>query len=166
LTEKLDRLWAPWRLEYIKTTLDPKMSCFLCDAIINNTDRESLLLFRSKQTFVIMNRYPYNNGHLLVSPNKHIADLDDLTLEELTELFDLVRRAKGWLSKAYKPHGFNIGVNIGHVAGAGLPEHVHVHIVPRWDGDVNFMPVLGGVKVIPEGLQSSYDQLRKVIDSV
>ncbi len=164
MTDKPDRLWAPWRLEYIKSAVKSESDCFLCEAFNAGKDRDRLILHRGENAFVIMNLYPYNNGHLLVAPNRHAGDLDDLSVDELTELFVLVRRANNWLRKTYNPHGFNIGVNIGRVAGAGLPEHVHVHIVPRWNGDVNFMPVLGFVKVISEGLQSTYDTIRKVID--
>jgi len=110
-----------------------------------------------------MNRYPYNNGHLLISPNRHIEDLDDLSIPELTALFDLTRRAKNWLRKAYNPDGFNIGINQGRESGAGLPEHLHVHVVPRWDGDTNFMPVLGFTKVISQGLHSSYDEILEIV---
>ncbi len=160
-----NRLWAPWRLEYIKEATGTKPDCFLCEALGADEDRERLLLYRGEKSFVIMNRYPYNNGHLLIAPNRHVATLDELELDEMTQLFDLVRKATGWLTKAYSPQGFNIGINLGRVAGAGLPGHVHVHIVPRWDGDVNFMPVLGFTKVISEGLQSSWDQLRSVIEA-
>jgi len=160
-----NRLWAPWRLEYIRDATEPKPNCFLCEAFDADEDRERLLLYRGEKSFVIMNRYPYNNGHLLIAPNRHVANLDELELDELTQLFDLTRKATRWLTKAASPHGFNIGINLGRVAGAGLPGHVHVHIVPRWDGDVNFMPVIGFTKVISEGLQSSWDQLRAVIEA-
>ncbi|MBC8465685.1 HIT domain-containing protein [bacterium] len=158
------RLWAPWRYEYLKEFDSPKSECFLCDAFNDDHDRERLLLHRSEQTFVIMNLYPYNNGHLLVVPNRHISSLNDLALGELTELFNTVRKANKWLEEVYQPDGFNIGINIGQVAGAGLPGHLHVHIVPRWNGDNNFLPVLGCVKVVSEGLGSSYDQIKKVIE--
>lgn len=164
MTDKQDRIWSPWRYTYIKEAVGPKTDCFLCEALEAHQDRERLLLYRGEQAFVIMNRFPYNNGHLLIAPNRHIGNLEDLEPDEMSELFELVRTAKGWLDKTYHPDGHNIGINIGRVAGAGLPGHLHVHIVPRWNGDVNFMPVLGFTKVISEGLQSSWDQIRKVID--
>lgn len=163
MTEQLDRLWAPWRLEYIETAVDSSGDCFLCEALSAGKDRERLLVSRGELAFVLMNRYPYNNGHLLVAPNQHLGELDELAPEELCALFELTRKAVGWIEEAYHPHGFNIGINLGRIAGAGLPGHLHVHIVPRWDGDTNFMPVLGGVKVISEGLASSFDKLREVI---
>ncbi len=164
MSDKPERLWAPWRLEYIRSAVRKPGECFLCEADSTDDDREKLVLHRENDSFVMMNLYPYNNGHLLVAPRRHVGDMDDLEIGELTSLFDLVRRATGWLKKAYNPDGFNIGINIGRVAGAGLPGHLHVHIVPRWNGDVNFMPVLGFTKVVSEGLQSSWDTLKKVID--
>lgn len=164
MSDGIDRIWAPWRLDYIKSSVGDKPGCFLCEALQAHQDEERLLLCRETDSFVIMNLYPYINGHLLVAPNRHVDDLDDLCLDEITSLFDLVRRAKGWLSDAYSPHGFNIGINIGRVAGAGLPGHVHVHIVPRWEGDTNFLPVLSSVKVISEGLRSSWEQLKRAVD--
>lgn len=152
-------------MEYIKDTISaPESDCFLCEALTHDDDRERLLLNRRDLTFVIMNLYPYNNGHLLVAPNRHIGELDEMTYDEMTNLFDHVRKAVNWLKAAIQPHGFNIGINLGRVAGAGLSEHLHIHIVPRWNGDTNSMPVLGGVKVISQGLQSTYDELFKVIE--
>lgn len=163
MTEERRLLWAPWRLEYIKSFQGPRPECFLCEALEAHEDRDRLVLYREETAFVIMNRYPYNNGHLLISPNRHIEDLDDLSIPELTALFDLTRRAKNWLRKAYNPDGFNIGINQGRESGAGLPEHLHVHVVPRWDGDTNFMPVLGFTKVISQGLHSSYDEILEIV---
>jgi ATP adenylyltransferase len=138
-------------------------SCFLCAAQQGTEDKEKLVLSRAPLSFVIMNLYPYNNGHLLVTPNRHISDLNGLSHEELADLFELTRRAVSWLEKAYQPHGFNVGINLGRVAGAGLPGHMHVHIVPRWNGDTNFMPVLGHTKVISQGLEATYTLLSKII---
>lgn len=163
MSDKPERMWAPWRLEYIRSAVKPEGDCFLCEADSAGKDRERLVLHREADSFAMMNLYPYNNGHLLIAPHRHVGDLDDLSMEELSSLFVLVRKANGWLRKAYNPDGFNIGINIGRVAGAGLPGHLHVHIVPRWNGDVNFMPVLGFTKVVSEGLQSSWDTLREVI---
>ncbi len=163
MTNQREILWAPWRLEYIQEDMK-KPDCFLCDARETGVDRAKLVLVCEDEALAIMNRYPYNNGHLLIAPTRHVGDLSDLDLKEMLSLFDLTRQSVEWLRKAYSPHGFNIGINLGRVAGAGLPGHLHVHVVPRWDGDTNFMPVLGGVKVVSEGLLSSYDTLRRIIE--
>lgn len=163
MSDKPERLWAPWRLEYIRSTVKKPGECFLCEANSAGKDRERLVLHRQNGSIAMMNLYPYNNGHLLIAPQRHVGEMADLSLDELTSLFDLVRRATGWLKKAYNPDGFNIGINVGQVAGAGVPDHLHVHIVPRWNGDVNFMPVIGFTKVVSEGLQSSWDVLHRVI---
>lgn len=162
MTKDRQIIWAPWRLEYIKDSMNSP-GCFLCDAYETGVDRDKLILQSGDLALAIMNRYPYNNGHLLIAPHRHVSGLDELDAQEMLALFELTRRAVGWLERAYAPHGFNIGINLGQVAGAGLPGHLHVHIVPRWDGDTNFMPVLSGAKVVSEGLTSSYDTLREII---
>jgi ATP adenylyltransferase len=164
VTDKLDRLWAPWRLEYIKSAASKPDGCFICTAIEAHTDRENLVLHRDELGLVMMNLYPYNNGHLLVAPYRHVGTLDELETDEITALGLMLRKAVGWLERAYKPNGYNIGMNLGRIAGAGLPGHLHYHIVPRWDGDTNFMPVLGCAKVISEGLASSYDQIKRAME--
>ena len=164
MTDKPDRLWSPWRLEYIDTAVKKPGGCFLCEALQAGNDRERLILFRDELAFLIMNLYPYNNGHLLVAPYRHVGNLGDLTVNEITAIGELTRKAVSWLDKAYQPDGYNVGLNIGRIAGAGLPGHIHWHIVPRWDGDTNFMPVLGCVKVISEGLRPGYDRIKKAID--
>ena len=161
-----DILWAPWRLEYIKTAVKEPDGCFLCEALSAENVRENLLLYRGEAAFVVMNLYPYNNGHLLVAPNRHVGEIHDLSSEELLAVNELTRTALKWLDRAYSPHGYNVGLNLGRAAGAGLPGHLHYHIVPRWDGDVNFMPVLGYTKVVSEGLQASYDKLREAIEEL
>ncbi|MDP8239977.1 MAG: HIT domain-containing protein [Candidatus Hatepunaea meridiana] len=161
---EIDRIAAPWRLEYIQSAVKHPSGCFLCEALDTNDDREKLVIHRDELVFLIMNLYPYNNGHLLVVPNRHIGELKDLTTDELTALGELTRKAVRWMDIAYEPHGYNIGLNLGRVAGAGLPGHLHWHIVPRWDGDTNFMPVLGCVKIISEGLKAGYDRIRQVIE--
>jgi len=152
-------LWAPWRIEYIRGEKDG--ACFLCRMFSEDTDRENLILFRGKTCVVNMNRYPYNSGHLMVSPLRHIAELDELTADEEQEFSELTRRAVAALRAALQPEGFNIGINLGAAAGAGLKEHLHRHIVPRWVGDTNFMPVVGGTHVVPEALLETYDLLAK-----
>lgn len=157
----LDIIWAPWRMDYI---VGPRSDgCFLCEALAANDDPARFLLERRERCFSIFNRYPYNNGHLLVAPNAHKGDLRDLDDAELTDLFRLTRDTQGLLAKAIKPHGFNIGMNLGTCAGAGVPGHLHVHIVPRWDGDTNFMPVIGGTKIIVQSLDALYKVLRELL---
>lgn len=153
----MDRIWAPWRLEYIRSEEDAQ--CFLCRTVDEDEDRENLLLKRGEACGVIMNRYPYNNGHLLVFPYRHVAELSDLNSDERLEIMNLVDQFIVCLKKSVKPDGFNVGFNLGKVAGAGLESHLHAHIVPRWNGDTNFMPVIGGTKVIPQALTDLYDEL-------
>jgi ATP adenylyltransferase len=154
----MDKLWAPWRMEYI---LQEKPSgCIFCDKPGQDQDRENLILYRGTCSFIIMNYYPYNNGHLLVTPYRHVADLSALTAAEQTEMMTLLGRCTQVLQDRVKPHGFNIGMNLGRVAGAGIDDHLHFHIVPRWNGDTNFMPVTGHTKVLSQGLYESWDLLK------
>jgi ATP adenylyltransferase len=156
-------LWAPWRMEYIRTLAEENASgCFLCryrDA--DGQDAANHVLWRTALSMVVMNRFPYTNGHLLVAPLADKSDLIDLTDAEMNDLWRQTRDAKRVLEKALAPQGFNIGINFGLCAGAGLPGHVHVHIVPRWAGDTNFMAVLGDIRVMPEALDRTYESLRK-----
>ncbi len=157
-------LWAPWRIEYIRS---PKHDgCIFCDFPKENRDRERLILYRGKKAFVIMNNYPYNPGHVMVAPYRHVANWEELTDEELLEIMKLTQLMIRAIKKAMKPDGFNLGVNLGRVAGAGIDGHVHLHIVPRWNGDTNFMPVIADTKVIPESLQEAYDELKRAIEEV
>jgi len=155
------KIWAPWRVEYIRS--EKSKGCIFCQKPAENIDTRNYILFRGKTSFVILNNYPYNPGHLMVAPFRHLASLDDLTEEELFEHFNLVRRSARAIKEAYKPEGFNIGMNLGRVAGAGVEGHVHTHVVPRWNGDTNFMPVLSDTKVLPEALASAYAQLKEKI---
>ena len=156
-------LWAPWRMKYIQD-LSKSKDCFICHNLKNpHSDDENLVLWRSTHCIVILNRFPYNNGHLLIAPARHIADLDQATDEELLELVKLTRQSQKVLSLALKPHGFNIGMNFGRCAGAGLPEHLHVHIVPRWAGDTNFITVVGQVRVMPDSLEAVAAQYRDTL---
>ncbi len=155
------KIWAPWRVEYIRS--EKAKGCIFCQKPAENKDSRNYILFRGKTSFVILNNYPYNPGHLMVAPFRHLATLDDLTDEELFEHFDLVRKSARAIKEAYKPEGFNIGMNLGRVAGAGVEGHVHTHVVPRWNGDTNFMPVLSDTKVLPEALASTYAQLKEKI---
>lgn len=164
MTEFKDNLWAPWRMEYIVSLAeDGTAGCFICRYRDEpQEDAAHHVLWRTRESIVLMNRFPYTNGHLLIAPLAERADLDDLTDAELTDLWRQTRDAKRLLDRAIGPQGYNIGVNIGPCAGAGLPGHVHVHVVPRWSGDTNFMAVLGDVRVVPEALQRMYERLRRV----
>jgi len=157
-------LWAPWRIKYILQE-KPK-GCIFCEKPKENRDEENLILYRAKYNFVIMNLYPYNNGHLMIAPYRHVSTIELLNADELGEMMVLAKACLTLLREVMKPDGFNIGFNIGRVAGAGIEEHVHMHIVPRWNGDTNFMPVIGDVKVIPEALSDTYRKLRARIDII
>lgn len=151
----MDRLYAPWRVEYL--TQPPAPGCIFC---AHGDDRELLIVHRTPLGRVMLNRYPYSNGHLLVSLNRHTAELNDLTGEEMQELLRTVALCKDVLIKASRPDGFNIGLNLGKAAGAGVEDHLHMHVVPRWNGDSNFMSVLADVRVLPESLWATYDRLK------
>jgi ATP adenylyltransferase len=162
----MDLLWAPWRLSYVAAAKPPAGSdpCFLCDGLAQSDDRANLIALRTPHSVVVLNRFPYNNGHLLVAPCAHKASLDELTPAELLETMETLRRMVAVLDRVMKPDGYNIGLNLGRVAGAGLPGHLHWHIVPRWNGDTNFMPVLGDTKVIVQSLDALYDALRAQLE--
>lgn len=153
----MDRIWAPWRMEYINDT--KPQGCFFCLAGKNETDRENLVLHRTSQSIVMLNRYPYTSGHLMVAPIRHTAELDSLSDGEMLDLFRAVRLCRNVLQKVASPQGYNIGMNMGRAAGAGVEDHLHIHIVPRWNGDTNFMTVVADLRVIPEGLLNTYDRL-------
>jgi len=169
-------LWAPWRIRYVqgldkepfageknKTAADEKTGCFICHDIKHpQDDDESLVLWRTEKNIVILNRYPYNNGHLLIAPVRHIPNLDDASDEEMLEMNKLIRESQKALSQAIKPHGFNVGMNFGRCAGAGLPGHLHIHVVPRWDGDTNFMAVCANTDVISQSLTELLKLLKKI----
>lgn len=160
----MERLFAPWRIRYI---LAPKYEgCIFCDFVKEDKDRKNLILFRGKTCFIIMNRNPYNPGHVMVAPYKHVSSTEDLDDKELLESFKLVNLVIKAIRECMNPDGFNVGVNIGKVSGAGIEQHLHIHVVPRWIGDTSFMPVLADVQVIPEALEETYDKLKKTIDSL
>lgn len=169
----MDRIWAPWRVQYIlgvKPEKDAKNetpeSCIFCQALSHGNDEEKLILHRGKTNFIMMNLYPYTSGHLMIVPIRHLNRLEDMTDEEMLEAMTLSRKMLKVFRKVMNPEGFNLGWNLGRVAGAGVVEHVHLHIVPRWNGDANFMPVLGDVKVISEHIESSYKKLREGFASI
>ncbi len=161
----MKRLWAPWRIAYIRE-IEKIEGCIFCVKPQENRDDENFLLYRGKTAFVLLNIFPYNSGHLMVAPYRHTALLEDLSPEEARELWHLVTVAVQALKRTFQPDGFNVGLNLGRAAGAGFDQHLHVHIVPRWVGDTNFMPVIGDTKVIPEGLEETYRRLKPVFEEL
>jgi len=163
----MDHLWAPWRLAYITKEAPPQDGdeCFICRAIAESDDRRNLVIQRGRHGAVLLNRFPYNNGHLLVAPKAHKGRLDELTGDESLELQQTLNRMVQVLEATMRPEGFNVGLNLGKVAGAGLPGHVHWHVVPRWNGDTNFMPIFADVKVISQSLDALYDLLSNALNS-
>jgi ATP adenylyltransferase len=154
----MEKLWSPWRSKYIESfkSDEDKSKCIFCQMLsFDPNDRKNLLVDSDEHTFTVLNLYPYNNGHLMIVPKRHTSDFSGLTSDELTESFKKLQLAEKALCKVLNPHGFNIGANIGRVAGAGIEDHIHFHIVPRWNGDSNFMPVIGDVKVISQDLQET-----------
>jgi ATP adenylyltransferase len=159
-------LFAPWRMDYIRSVVkgEDDEKCFLCQAAAAGGDerRERLVLWTTDATTVLINRYPYTNGHLLIAPRIHKAELEDLTADEQLDLMRQTAEAVRLLKRAISPQGFNIGINLGRCAGAGLPGHLHQHVVPRWNGDTNFMGVVGEVRVVPQAMSQLYDELMRV----
>ncbi|MBI3099648.1 MAG: HIT domain-containing protein [Planctomycetes bacterium] len=160
-----NHLWAPWRMEYIHE-VDRLPGCFFCRAIraATKSDAKNLLILRGRRAFVMLNKYPYNVGHVMIFPKSHTGDLTKIRAAELNECMALAQRMQRALTKAFRPDGFNLGVNLGRSAGAGVLDHVHIHLVPRWSGDCNFMPVLGGTKVHPQSLEECWGTIRKSLE--
>ncbi|MGZ5307723.1 MAG: HIT family protein [Solirubrobacterales bacterium] len=161
------RIWAPWRLEYVKdASKDNEEECIFCAKPGEDTahDAENLIVHRGERCFVILNKFPYTNGHLMVAPYEHLATLQELPAETVAEMMALAQRGMGQLEETYSPHGYNVGFNQGRVAGAGVEHHIHMHVVPRWGGDTNFMPVLADTRVMPQTLEQSYEALRGAFD--
>lgn len=157
----MDQLWAPWRMQYIENVDKENEGCIFCTKPQQHDDKKNLILHRGINCFVIMNLYPYNNGHLMIVPYKHTSDMATLDEQTGLEIWKTVSRCKTALSNIMGPDGFNVGMNLGRVAGAGIDQHLHVHIVPRWNGDTNFMPAIGQTKVISQSLYDTYDCLFK-----
>lgn len=157
----MQQIWAPWRTVYISDH-DHNAQCIFCEKLNSDQDEVNYVLLRAEKIFVLLNLYPYNNGHLLIAPKRHVGDMDELEEQEILELGLVTRKMVGAL-KTFNPEGFNIGVNLGRIAGAGIPGHFHVHVVPRWGGDTNFMPVFGDIKVISESLDVTYKKLRDAL---
>lgn len=161
----MEKIFAPWRMAYILSNSDDNKNkgsgCIFCDFPKMNDDEKNLIIHRGKACFVILNAFPYNPGHLMVVPYRHTADISSLTPVELEEMMSLCQTAHRVITEVMKPHGFNLGMNLGKVAGAGIDQHLHMHVVPRWNGDTNFMPVLGEVRVVSEALNSTWKRLRE-----
>jgi ATP adenylyltransferase len=161
----MDQMWAPWRMEYIKRKKNSEDVCVFCAKSTNEEElRDILILYKGSEVFVVMNLYPYTNGHILICSNKHTDSLIDLPASTLTEIMDLSKKSMEILKSTMSPDGFNFGANIGKAGGAGISDHIHFHLVPRWEGDTNFMPVIGQGKVIMEGLYDTYDNLKPHYD--
>ena len=158
----MEHLWAPWRLKYVTGTSGGADGCIFCASA--DPSRDDLVLIRSAACYAILNLYPYNNGHLMIVPNRHVASLSATTAGEQTDLMRLTRHAEMALTEAYSPQGINIGINLGRPAGAGVLDHLHVHLVPRWNGDTNFMTAIGNTRVLPEDLKSTAAKLRPIFE--
>lgn len=164
----MERLWRPWRMAYIKGA-ERHTSCFLCEKgepDASRSDEDDLVLGRGEAAFVLLNLYPYNTGHLMVAPYRHVGELDELDTGEVAEIWGWAKTAVAAHRQATRPQGFNIGINLGEVSGAGVPGHFHLHVVPRWGGDTNFMPVVADTKVLPEMLTDTYRTLRPAFDEL
>ena len=155
-----ERIWAPWRLKYVKDA-NTSDECIFCTKPELGDDRQALIAHRGERCFVILNLFPYTNGHLMVAPYEHIGALPELDAETVAEMMALAQRAMTGLEEVYAPQGYNVGFNQGRVAGAGVEHHIHMHVVPRWGGDTNFMPVLGDTRVMPQSLEESYDAIKE-----
>jgi ATP adenylyltransferase len=161
MSEAMEKLWAPWRMAYV--AVDQPKGCIFCELPREERDEENLILLRGETAFVMLNAFPYNNGHLMVAPYRHTAELESLTPAERDEVMALAQQMVRLLGTAFGPDGYNLGMNLGRVAGAGIADHLHLHLVPRWNGDTNFMPVVADTKVLPDSLQSSYRKLREAL---
>jgi len=159
----MEKLWAPWRKEFISGKKEK--GCIFCNKLKEKKDKKNLVLFRGKLSFVVMNKYPYNSGHLMVAPYRHTGKLEELKHEELSDLARLTQKCVMILKKTMKPHGFNLGMNLQKISGAGVADHLHLHIVPRWTGDTNFMPAIAGANVLPEHLRDTYAKLAPGFDA-
>ena len=155
----MDRLWTPWRFDYISKIDYSDQGCVFCEILAADRDRENLLLLRGKTLFVILNLFPYTSGHLLLVANRHIASLSEARTDELSEFLETAQKCERALSQEYKPSGYNMGFNIGRAAGAGVEHHLHMHVLPRWTGDANFLSVVSETRVLPEQLGKTYDRL-------
>ena len=156
----MDHLWAPWRSTYMKNKAD-RSRCIFCDAVSAGRDEETLIVHRAKHNFVILNRYPYTSGHLMVAPYRHVSRLQQVDVETVEEMMRLARASERILEEVYTPQGLNLGMNLGEAAGAGIEQHIHLHVLPRWMGDANFMTSVGETRVLPEDLTKTFGKLEK-----
>ena len=166
LKETMENLWAPWRMEYITSQHNDKKKCVFCESPKNKDDKENHIVYRGEHCYVILNRFPYNNGHVMVLPYQHCNDLLNLSDEVYSECQELIKKTIKALRMVFNPQGINVGLNLGSAAGAGIAEHIHYHLLPRWQGDTNFMPVVAGVKVISESLDSTYHKLKEAFKEI
>ncbi len=162
----MEKLWAPWRMEYIRNAKESGEGCIFCDLPGQKKDQENYIIYRSGNSFVMLNKFPYNNGHVMVIPYEHESDYTALGAQVLMDMQILIQKSLAALTSSMEPHGFNVGLNLGRIAGAGIDDHLHYHIVPRWSGDTNFMPVIGETKVISESLQQSWQKLTQAFDAL
>jgi Diadenosine tetraphosphate (Ap4A) hydrolase and other HIT family hydrolases len=162
----LNRLWTPWRYQYIKSASKKAERCFLCEAAKDPEKPENLVVYKDEIIIILLNKYPYNNGHLMVAPIRHVKNLEDLSKDESYKIWEGIVISKKILDESYNPHGYNIGINLGKAAGAGLEDHLHIHIVPRWVGDTNYMTTIASTKVMPQLLEESWKELRKAISKM
>jgi len=161
----LEVLWAPWRARYVERAARGETRCIFCEAA-KGSDEEHFVVYRSRHSIAMLNLYPYNTAHTMIAPLRHVPSIELLNDEELLDLFKTVTLVMRSIRREYSPHGFNVGINVGRVAGAGIESHVHVHVVPRWSGDTNFMPVVAGTKVMPEDLRTTWARIRRAIELV
>jgi ATP adenylyltransferase len=154
---RMERVWAPWRMAYLE--MSQPEGCLFCNKPKETDDAAALILHRGEHAFIMLNAFPYNNGHLMIAPYRHTADMESLSTEESREIMELCQFCLSLLRQAYRPDGYNVGMNLGRTAGAGIADHLHLHVVPRWNGDTNFMPVIGETKVLSEALQNTYARL-------
>jgi ATP adenylyltransferase len=161
----MDRLWRPWRMQYVSSA-DDDGNCIFCEHLAKEGEEATHVLYRARDVFVVLNAFPYNSGHVMIAPTRHIGELHDLTVSERGRLMEVTALAVDAIREALSAHGFNVGMNLGRVAGAGIPGHLHIHVVPRWGGDTNFMPVVGDTKVLPEMLDDTATRLRPFFSSL
>lgn len=160
----MKRLWASWRMKYISSA-DKQPGCAFCEALKKEDSAENLIVHRGKNSLIILNKYPYTSGHLMVAPLAHVANIEELDAETGNELFQLITHSTTTLKMVYQPEGFNIGANLGQAAGAGIPGHLHFHIVPRWNGDTNYMSTIGEIRVIPEDIEVTYKRIKEQLQN-
>jgi ATP adenylyltransferase len=161
----MNHLWSPWRMSYILENNNEE-GCVFCEMLQRNDSIENLIIYRGNKAYVVLNRYPYTSGHLMVIPMRHCETLETLSTDTRAEMMELITRCVSVLDREYQPHGYNIGANLGGAAGAGIPQHLHFHIVPRWQGDTNYMSAIGGTRVVPEALDETYQRILKTWDGI